>query len=214
MFAVLTVAVSLASAAPVTLDVPYLPQSALLCGGAAAGMVFRYWGDTHAGVQQFESLVDRHAGGIADDVLVRAIAERGWRIGQFAGSLELLDDHLTRGEPIIVLLAERGNRYHYVVVVGRTAWSVVIHDPAWGPNRQIEATEFLKRWDASQRWALSVRPAPANESQIGFKGDTTYQASADTVAGLGRTNGECEALVNRGIADVRERGLDAADDIF
>src|SRR5262249_59223909 len=121
----------------------------------------------------------------ADDVLVSAIAERGWRIEQFAGSLELLDDHLTRGEPIIVVLAERGNRYHYVVVVGRTERSVVVHDPAWGPHRQIEATEFLKRWDTSERWALSVRPAPATQSEIGLKRDTTREASADGVAGFG-----------------------------
>ena len=41
-------------------------------------MVFRYWGDRHADVQQFESLVDLRAGGIADTALVDAIRSRGW----------------------------------------------------------------------------------------------------------------------------------------
>ena len=46
-----------------TVEVPYLSQTDLLCGGAAAAMVFRYWGDFHADVQQFASLVDVRAGG-------------------------------------------------------------------------------------------------------------------------------------------------------
>ena len=32
----------------------------------------------------------------------------------------------------MVLIADRGPRYHYVVAVGKTADAVVIHDPAWG----------------------------------------------------------------------------------
>ncbi len=48
MLTTLTVALSLA--ASVALDVPYLPQTDALCGGAAAAMVFRYWGDRHADV--------------------------------------------------------------------------------------------------------------------------------------------------------------------
>jgi hypothetical protein len=42
-----------------TLNVPFLPQTPALCGGAAVAMVFRYYGDRHADVQQFEPLVDR-----------------------------------------------------------------------------------------------------------------------------------------------------------
>src|SRR2546426_164497 len=57
-----SIAVALALASPLMLDVPYLPQSDALCGGAAAAMVFRYWGDTHASVQEFAALVDRRGG--------------------------------------------------------------------------------------------------------------------------------------------------------
>ena len=45
-----------------TLNVPFLPQTPALCGGAAVAMVFRYYGDRHADVQQFAPLVDRRAG--------------------------------------------------------------------------------------------------------------------------------------------------------
>ena len=73
-----------------SVDVPYLPQTEALCGGAAAAMIFRYWGDAHASVQQFEPLVDRAAGGISDAALVAAIASRGWTTATLTGSLEML----------------------------------------------------------------------------------------------------------------------------
>src|SRR5581483_4681789 len=156
MFAVLAAVLSFA---PVALDVPYVPQTDALCGGAAAAMVFRYWGDAHASVQSFAPLVDRRAGGIADDVLVKAIAERGWTAERVDGSLDALGDALRRGEPPIVLLSDRGTRYHYLVVVGRTAEAVIVHDPSWGPNRAIRDAAFDARWRASGRWMLIVRPA-------------------------------------------------------
>ena len=49
MLITLTAALSLA--ASLAIDVPYLPQTDALCGGAAAAMVFRYWGDAHADAQ-------------------------------------------------------------------------------------------------------------------------------------------------------------------
>src|SRR5262245_28542472 len=61
------------------LEVPYLTQTPLLCGGAAAAMVLRFWGDRHADVDQFAALVDRRAGGIADTALESALSGKGWR---------------------------------------------------------------------------------------------------------------------------------------
>ena len=45
-------------ATPSGLTVPFLPQTEALCGGAAAAMVLRYWGERHADVQQFAPLVE------------------------------------------------------------------------------------------------------------------------------------------------------------
>ena len=42
----------------VTLSVPFLPQTEALCGGAAAAMVLRYWGEAHASVDEFAKLVE------------------------------------------------------------------------------------------------------------------------------------------------------------
>src|ERR1700754_295355 len=73
----------------VRLNVPYLPQTEAMCGGAAAAMLFRYWGETHADVQQFASIADKRAGGIAEEALVDAVARRGWQTVHFAGSIDL-----------------------------------------------------------------------------------------------------------------------------
>jgi 1,6-anhydro-N-acetylmuramate kinase len=76
---IITLAAALSIAASLAIDVPYLPQTDALCGGAATAMVFRYWGDAHADVQEFAPLVDRRAGGIATDALTAAVASRGWQ---------------------------------------------------------------------------------------------------------------------------------------
>src|SRR5436309_5611973 len=113
MIATLVAALSLASSA---IDVPYLPQTDAMCGGAAVAMVFRYWGDAHADPQEFASLVDRRAGGIADTVLVDAVRRRGWAAQRIDGPRDALTASLAAGRPVIVLLGDRRDRYHYVVV--------------------------------------------------------------------------------------------------
>src|SRR5262245_37201911 len=144
--------------APRTIDVPFVPQTNLLCGGAAAAMLFRYWGEGHAGAQQFSPLVDRRAGGIASGVLVDAVAALGWRTEQFTGSIDELIRRLTAGEPVIVLVADRRS-YHYLVVVGVTDTAIVVHDPSWGPSREIAHDAFVRAWRATDFWSLSIRPA-------------------------------------------------------
>ena len=216
-------------AAALVLSVPYLPQTDALCGGAAAAMVFRFWGDAHAGVQQFAPLVDRRAGGIASDALVRAIVARGWTADRVDGSLASIDGQLAHGEPVIVLLAERRSRYHYVVVIGHANGAIVVHDPAWGPNREIPETEFMTRWGGSGRWALSVTP------KVPLKPDTTSDRAATyVVSGFSRTDGggfswtgdaslgrtdaaqhdDCDAALDRAINEVRAHGVDSADRIL
>src|SRR5206468_10886438 len=99
MIATLTAALSLATA--LAIDVPYLPQTDALCGGAAAAMVFRYWGDAHADAQAFAPLVDHHAGGIAGGVLTNAVRARGWRTDRVEGSIAALASRVRDGQPVI-----------------------------------------------------------------------------------------------------------------
>ena len=142
MLITLTAALSLAAA--LAIDVPYLPQTDALCGGAAAAMVFRYWGDAHADAQAFAPLVDRRAGGIATGALTAAVSARGWRTGHVE-TLAALGARVRDGQPVIVLLPDRGDRYHYVVVIGASEEAIVVHDPAWGPSRTIPRAGFRAR---------------------------------------------------------------------
>jgi len=67
------------------LDVPYLPQSEALCGGAAIAMVMRFFGVTNVYAETFSSLVDRTAGGIRGEDLLSALRARGWQAQSFRG---------------------------------------------------------------------------------------------------------------------------------
>jgi ABC-type bacteriocin/lantibiotic exporter with double-glycine peptidase domain len=140
------------------LDVPYLPQTEALCGGAAAAMLFRYWGDRHASVQQFAPLVDRAAGGIADTALIAAIRERRWSAVRLDGSIDTLRAELAAHRPPMLLIEDRPQRYHYVIAVGVDDEGVLIHDPTWGPARKLPFDKLERAWQPTGLWTLRVTP--------------------------------------------------------
>jgi hypothetical protein len=197
----------------IALDVPYLPQTEARCGGAAVAMVFRYLGDTHAGVQQFDALVDRRAGGIATTALVAAVEQRHWRTRRTAASVEGLLDELRARHPVVVLLLDRPNRYHYVVVIGAGADRFIVHDPAWGPSRRIAAPELMRRWQAAKFWSLVVVPPANGHDLVRLKPDATKTQDPTSLETPERT-GSCEQLLSTAIDDVQRRGLEEADAIF
>jgi hypothetical protein len=188
-------------AVALSLTVPYLPQTDALCGGAAAAMVFRYWGDAHAGIEQFAPLVDRRAGGIADDVLVRGIEERGWRARRFTGSVSALAGQIENGRPVVILLADRGVLNHYLVVTGVETDAVVVHDPAWGPGRRIGFADLLRLWEPTHFWALEILP-----------GDTPAASVSRPEGPVPRAPEDAETIRNRTVPNACERLLDDAID--
>jgi hypothetical protein len=189
-----------------TLDVPYVPQSDALCGGAAAAMVFRYWGDAHAGVEPFAPLVDARAGGIADDVLVHAIVTRGWQAVRIAGSIDVLRDQIDRKRPVIILLQDRPARYHYLVVTGVERRAVVVHDPAWGPSRRIQIDDFVRLWRPAHFWALVVLP-PVDRAPV----DPAIAPATASPAPSSPPPNRCDELLNQAVGRVREHGMATAD---
>ena len=205
-----TLAAALSLAATLAIDVPYLPQTDALCGGAAAAMVFRYWGDAHADVQEFAPLVDRRAGGIANDVLTGAVRTRGWRVARVDGSLDALAARVHDGQPVIVLLPDRGNLYHYVVVTAASEDAIVVHDPAWGPSRTIRAHDFVRAWGAAGFWSLLILPPDASAGLAPDEGDTRTRPPSDA-PGAAADIDACDARLNRALDEIRARGLDYAD---
>jgi hypothetical protein len=209
------VAAALLLTSSLTLDVPFLPQTDALCGGAAAAMVFRYWGDAHADVQQFAALVDRRAGGIADDVLVRAIAQRGWRALRITGSVDALRARVHDGQPVIVLVADRRDTYHYLVVTGVTDDQIVVHDPSWGPSRSIERNEFVRLWKPTNFWSLVVLPAIAPANTPVVPTEVGGETPTEVVSGFSRTiDDRCDRLLDDALDDIQRLGQGSADGLL
>lgn len=149
-----------AGAAGAQLDVPYLSQTEDLCGGAAAAMVLRYYGVRHISAQQFADLVDHRAGGIATDALMARLRRLGWNAEETAGSIASIRAALAARRPVIVLVADRPSRYHYLVIVGMTAANALVHDPEWGPARSLRLARFERSWAAARFWSAVIEPAP------------------------------------------------------
>jgi predicted double-glycine peptidase len=140
------------------LDVPYLPQSEALCGGAAIAMVMRYWGESNVYAETFADLVDRAAAGIRGQDLLNALQSRGWQAISFRGDAAAVTSHLAARRPVVALIEDRPGRFHYVVIVGWAGGRVVVHDPARAPFRVLNEAAFTAAWKASGYWTLVATP--------------------------------------------------------
>ncbi len=142
------------------LAVPFLPQSELLCGGAAVAMVERWWGRRGVYAEDFASLVRPALGGIRTGDLVDAARDRGWQTETVEGDATEFRRRLEQGVPVIALLKVGAGRFHYFVVLRWSAGRVILHDPARGPFRSMPEERFLAAWNGADRWAMTLRPAP------------------------------------------------------
>src|SRR5262245_62956492 len=124
------------------LDVPFISQSEALCGGAAAAMVLRYWGERGLDAESFAHLVDHSAHGIRTTRLVEDLRLRGWNTAAIDGRDDLIDTELARGRPVLTLIEDRPGTFHYVVVVASTPQAIVFHDPARAPFRVMDRDRF------------------------------------------------------------------------
>jgi len=149
------------------LDVPYISQSELLCGGAAAAMVLRYWGQRGLDAESFAPLVDRSAAGIRTDTLIADLRRRGWPTSAVEGTLQILRVELTKGRPVLTLVEDRPATFHYIVVVAASEAGIVFHDPARAPFLVMSSGEFDRRWQAANRWMAIVLPADQPASSNG-----------------------------------------------
>jgi hypothetical protein len=187
------------------LDVPFVPQSPALCGGAAVAMVLRYWGQRGIFADEFAPLVIPSREGILTGDLLAAVRERGWRAEAFTGTAASARAHLSRGWPLIALIEVRPDRYHYVVIVGWTDDVVRMHDPARGPDRTQRADRFERAWQASGRWAMLVLP-PQDSATTPVAARSAEDEPA--AAGIGT---RCALVLDSAAAHARSGDATAAD---
>jgi hypothetical protein len=190
-----------AQAQPALLDVPFVSQSEALCGGAAAAMVLRYWGERGVTAETFAPLVDRSAAGISTTTLVAELVRRGWNATAVAGTDLLLNGELTAGRPVIALIEDRPRTFHYIVVVAVTAETVVLHDPARAPFRVMSRADFERRWRATAHWMAVITPPAERTDTAGPP--VTRAAKTDS--------GSCAGVVQRGVALAQTNNLAGAE---
>ncbi len=211
--------------APPALDVPYLPQSELLCGGAAVAMVERWWGKRGVYAEDFAALVRPELQGIRTTDLAAAARSRGWDTRTFDGTPDAVRQILAGGIPVVALIEVAPRRFHYVVLLGWAEGRVTYHDPAIAPSRLVAEARFLKEWSGGERWAMvlrpgtrspgepvtdSVRPMPVASMPCGPWIDQALEAVAagrleDAVVLLGEAGRACpeEPVILRELAGVR-----------
>lgn len=177
------------------LDVPYLPQTESLCGGAAIAMVMRYWGAANVYAETFADLVDPAAGGITGEALLGALRARGWTAQSFRGDAPTVTAYLAERRPVVALIQDRPGRFHYVVVVGWPAGRVIVHDPARAPFRVIDDKVFDAAWKASDYWSLIAIP-PATGSADGLSIRNSSETIPPERVGA---KGPCTAMVDEGV---------------
>jgi tetratricopeptide (TPR) repeat protein len=189
------------------LDVPFLPQTEALCGGAAAAMVLRYWGERGIDAGDFASLVEPAAGGIRTGRLVADLERRGYRALAFAGTGALIRQHLAAGRPVIALIEDHPRVYHYVVLVAWPKGALLLHDPATAPFRVVPDPTFDTRWAATGHWSLLILPGaqpPATSGTLPTETDSTHEAVVSSAPGA------WASLVAEGVQLGRAGDLDAA----
>lgn len=145
-----------------TLEVPYVPQQKDTCGAAALAMVLQYWGVPASHDEIKEELLQPELHGIAGSALAAFATGRGLTAVAHAGDIGHLRDHVGKGRPMIVAWAMGRGRYHDVVVVGfdEDRKRVIVHDPARGAARAVDADTFERRWAGAGHWTLLVAPNP------------------------------------------------------
>jgi ABC-type bacteriocin/lantibiotic exporter with double-glycine peptidase domain len=141
--------------------VPFYPQLEAQCGPASLAAVLNYWGKqvTPEEIAR-EIYVPRLKGSLSLDLW--RYAGNQMEAAVHRGSLEYLQAHLMRNEPIVASL-NLGYRLvplgHYLVVVGlEPAHRVVIAYSGTERNSRIPFDEFLSAWEKTGYWALLVRP--------------------------------------------------------
>ena len=114
------------------LDVPFVSQSEALCGGAAAAMVLRYWGERGVSADTFAPLIDRSAAGIRTTTLVDDLRRRGWVVSVTDGRPETVARELA--ERSAAHRSDRRSPWHLSLRRDRRRHRTGGHLPRSGPS--------------------------------------------------------------------------------
>lgn len=189
------------------LDVPFISQSEALCGGAAAAMVLRYWGERTISAETFAHLVDRSEAGIRTDALTGELQRRGWVAVGIRGDDATLRRELSQGRPVLTLIEDRPGTFHYIVILAWHTRGIVFHDPARGPFVVMSPAAFDRRWRQAGRWMAVVVPG---EARSGIEATKT----APTVSLASASPNACEQAAADGVRHTQANNLQEAERVL
>ena len=151
------------------LNVPYVRQPKDGCGAACISMILQYWSRRDPKLPRIWPSVDsiQHAlyhpkaRGIFASSMEDYFRRQGWRVFAFHGDWNLLEEHLSKGRPLVICLRE-GSTLHYVVVIGMEPEkkAILVNDPAGGKFDVLRREVFEKKWSAENNWTLLALPQP------------------------------------------------------
>lgn len=159
----------------VWVDVPFFKQGRNLCGAACIFMIMEYWG-RHQGAlgekrkiayvptpQEISSTLGAlQAKGIYGSQIASYLGRQGFRTFVFQADWSDLEDHLSKGRPLMIALGGRGSDgpNHYVVLTGldSSKKTVLINDPARRKLSKMDQTDFLESWRKTSNWTLLALP--------------------------------------------------------
>jgi predicted double-glycine peptidase len=146
------------------IDVPFVRQEKNGCGSASIVMVMKYWRpETAVDVDEVQRrLYSAKAGGIYAKDMAGYFEAHGYRVFTFTADWPDLEQHLSKGRPLVVSLEQSssGVPLHYVVVAGidTAANLVLVNDPANRKLLSISRDEFERNWRATGNWTLLAVP--------------------------------------------------------
>src|SRR5262245_893454 len=181
------------------IDVPFIQQDKNGCGSASIWMVMMYWQpDAVLSVDEIQrQLYSKEAGGIYAKDMVRYFESHGYRAFAFRGDWSDLENHISKGRPLIVCLERnsRGVLLHYVVVAGIDDAQnlVLVNDPAQRKLLSMPRSEFELTWRATGNWTLLAVPEVGLASKA-FREENLPEAREHLTAAL-RVN-PSDAYVN------------------
>lgn len=197
-------------------SVPFVAQTPLLCGGAAAAMVERFWGRRAVYAEDYSGHVRPDEGGILTGDLIGAMEARGLAVALHRNDPTAVLEAVASGVPALVLIESGEVRYHYVVLVGVGPDDVTFHDPNWGPSRTLPVDRLLEVWAPTDYWATVATPsgswygAGTGEDQASAPPPGPRIQQAADLLGAGRLD-EAADLARTVLADAAREGEASGD---
>jgi ABC-type bacteriocin/lantibiotic exporter with double-glycine peptidase domain len=149
--------------------VPFYPQKKYQCGPASLAAVLNYWGRNDSPEQIAQAIyLPRLKGSLGLD-LWRYARDQGFDARMREGSLEDLQVHLARKQPVIAFLNLGFTFFpigHFLVVVGLDPeQQAVIAYSGTEKDKRIPYKKFLSDWKKTHYWSLVITPKEKADDQ-------------------------------------------------